>query len=382
MPQLSTPSLALVREVQAGQSLRPFMDLSWTINGSDPNWIPPLRMSLATALDRDRHPFHRHADVAYFVAEREGRPVGRIAAIVNHLHNEFHADRTGFFGLFECEDDPNTAAALFDAARAWLADREMTEMRGPVNLSTNDEISSPGILIEGFDSPPSIMMSHNPPYYGRLHDSAGFAKCKDVLAFLLDQPEAPPERGMQLIDRILARQNVTIRALDLKNFRRDIDALKEVYNAAWSGNWGFVPMTDEEFEHLAKEFRPIVEPELCLIAEAGSEPVGFYLALPNINEAFRHLPNGRLLPFGWVKLLWYKRKLRGIRVLTAGFKPRFHRAGIGPAFYRRAWDAGVRKGYDNGEASWVLEDNHAMIRAMEGMGGKPYKRYRIYEREL
>jgi hypothetical protein len=215
-----------------------------------------------------------------------------------------------------------------------------------------------------------------------LHEGAGFGKAKDVLAFMLDRPEEPPQRGMQVIDKILNREGVTVRPLDLKNFRRDVDKLKAVYNAAWSKNWGFVPMTDAEFEHLAKEFRPFVEPDICLLAEQKGEPVGFYLGLPNLNEVLARLPNGKLLPFGWIKLLWYKRKVRTMRVLTVGFKPHLHRAGLGPAFYGRAWESCVKLGFVGGEASWILEDNLEMVRALERMGGKPYKRYRIYERAL
>jgi GNAT superfamily N-acetyltransferase len=184
------------------------------------------------------------------------------------------------------------------------------------------------------------------------------------------------------MERILARENVTVRPLDLSKFQSEVEALKDVYNSAWSLNWGFVPMTDDEFEHLAKEFRPIVDPDICMIAESGGQAVGFYLAMPNFNEVFRHLPNGRLFPFGWAKVLWYRRNIRSIRILTVGFRPHLHRAGIGPALYTRVWTNAVRNGYRWGEASWILEDNLAMIRPLERMGGKVYKRYRIYERAL
>ena len=375
-------STCKVREIPAGESLKDFIDLSWAINARDPHWVPPLRMSVEAALDRNKHPFHKHSDVAYFIAEKRGTPVGRIAAIHNKRHNDFHEDTLGFFGLFECVHEQEVAGALFDAAGEWLRARGRTAMQGPMNFSTNEEIASPGALIEGFDSPPFLMMTHNPTYYGELHEAAGFGKAKDVLAFRLDRPDEPPQRGMQVIDKILKREGVTVRPIDLKNFRRDVDKLKAVYNAAWSKNWGFVPMTDDEFEHLAKEFRPFVEPDICLLAEQEGDPVGFYLGLPNLNEVLSRLPDGKLLPFGWVKLLWYKRKVRSMRVLTVGFKPHLHRAGLGPAFYGRAWESCVKLGFEQGEASWILEDNLEMVRALERMGGKPYKRYRIYERAL
>jgi hypothetical protein len=382
LPAIEARAGTLVREIGRDESLKPFIDVQWTLNRSDPRWVSPLRMSVETALNRNKHPFHQHAEVAYFVAERAGKAVGRVAAIVNRRHNEYHGDRLGFFGLFESENSSGTAEALFDAATNWLRHRGMESMRGPLNFSTNDEVSSPGVLVEGFDTPPMLMMTHNPPYYGDLHERAGFQKAKDVLAFIMDWPESPPEHGLQLLDRLLRRAGVKVRPLDMKRFKQDVDAVKEVYNSAWSKNWGFVPMTNEEFEYLAKEFRPIVDPDLCLIAEAGGEPVGFCLALPNINEALKHVPTGRLLPFGWAKLLWHKRRVRSLRVVTLGFKPHLHRAGLGPAFYRGTWMAGAAKGYEKGEGSWILEDNHEMVRASERIGSTVYKRYRIYERGI
>jgi hypothetical protein len=271
---------------------------------------------------------------------------------------------------------------LLEAAADWLRQRNCTTMRGPVNFSTNDEISSPGILVEGFDSPPAIMMSHNPPYYSRLFESAGLCKARDLIAFWFDDPASSPQRGARGLDRLLERNGTTIRALDVRRFREDVDAIKSVYNAAWSRNWGFVPMTDAEFDHLAKEFRPIFDPDLCLIAEASGEAVGFSLALPDFNLAIRHVRGGRLLPFGLPNLLWHKRRIDSMRVMTLGFKPQYQHAGLGPAFYIRTWLTGVSKGYIRGEGSWVLEDNHEMVRALERMGGRPYKRYRLYERLL
>lgn len=371
-----------IREIVQGESLRGFIDLQWRLNRDDPHWVAPLRMSVAAALDRKKHPFHLHAEVAYFVAERQGRMVGRIAAIVNHAHNRFHEENTGFFGLFEAEDDPGTARALLDTASAWLRARGMERMRGPVNLSTNEEIASPGVLIEGFDTPPMAMMAHNPPYYEALMEGSGLVKSKDVTAFWLQNRDGPPPRLVRGFERALQREGATIRPIDLKHFREEVDIIKRVYNSAWSRNWGFVPMSDEEFEHLAKDFRPIVDPALCLIVEVDGEPVGFSLGIPNIHAAMRHIPSGRLFPFGLLKFLWYRRKIHGLRVITLGFTPKYQRSGLGAALYLRTWQFGTARGYDHAEASWILEDNHEMIRALEHMGGHIYKRYRVYEREI
>jgi hypothetical protein len=378
------PSLAgepRVRELGPDEPLRSFIQLTWIINANDPNWVPPLRRNVAAALDR-RHPFHRHADVAYFLAERNNRPVGRIAAIVNHRHNEFHEDRVGFFGLFECEYDPDAAASLFAAASDWLRVRGCDHIRGPLNFSTNEELGSPGVLIEGFETRPAIMMSHNPIYYADLHEQAGFVGCKDLLAIHFADAQTIPEWGSQSEKAVLKRYNAVIRSVDLDRFPEEVQTIKGVYNAAWSRNWGFVPVTDEEFDLIAREFRPIVDPDLCLIAEVAGEPVGFSLAVPDINEVLRHIPDGRLFPFGLLKFFWYKRKIESLRLITFGFKPPFQQAGLGLGFYFRTWRTAAAKGYACGEASWILEDNYKMIRPLERMGGRVHRRYRIYERRL
>lgn len=375
-----TPSLQL-RQLAPGESTRRFIEAAWTINARDPNWVPPLRMVMRTVLDPRKHPFHRNAEVALFLAERGGRAVGRVAAVVNRRHNEFHGERTGFFGLWECEDDPDTAAALLDAASAWLRERGMERVRGPVNLSTNEEISSPGVLVEGFDTAPFVTMSHNPPYYGALLEGAGFAKSKDVLAYLIPEPDVP-ERLTRMTDVVLRRHGAVVRSLDMRRFAEEVQTIQDVYNAAWSRNWGFVPMTPEEFAHIARDFKAIVDPALCLIAEIDGEAVGFSLALPDINQALRHLPDGRLFPFGLLKFLWYKRRVDALRVLTLGLVPRFHHSGLGAAMYLKTYQNGIARGYRRAEGSWILEDNLEMTQALEKMGGHVSKRYRIFERAL
>jgi GNAT superfamily N-acetyltransferase len=369
-----------IREIAAGESLRRFVDVAWQVNAGDPNWVPPLRTSLNSVLDRKKHPFHRHAEVAYFLAERGDEPVGRIAAVVNHRHNEFCEEKTGFFGFFEAENDPEAARALVDAAAAWLRQRGMERIRGPLSFSTNEEMPV-GVLVTGFESAPFIMTAHNPPYYDTLLRSTGLEKVRDVLAYLLKRSEAP-ERWVRGVERVSRRAGVTVRSLDMRRFDREIATIKAIYNSAWQRNWGFVPMTDAEFDYIAKEFKPFVDPDLCLIAEVGGEPVGFCLALPDLNEILQRIPNGRLFPTGIFKLLLGRRKIRGVRMLTLGFREGFQHLGLGTHLYLRGWQNALDRGYSRGEASWILEDNLEMRRAMENLAGEPYKRFRIYEREL
>ncbi|HWK89049.1 MAG TPA: GNAT family N-acetyltransferase, partial [Longimicrobium sp.] len=357
-----------IREIPPGESLRPFIDLSWTLNSGDPSWVPPLRMVIGQVLDRKKHPFHQHADVAYFLAERGGKPVGRIAAVVNHQYNQFHEDRTGFFGFFECVDDGEVARGLVDAAAEWLRARGRDRMVGPMNFSTNDELSSPGILVEGFDRPPLVMMSHNLPYYGGLMDGAGLVKSKDLVAYWIPSPR-PTERVKQGLARLTRRIGITIRSAQMKNLKEEVRKVQEVYNAAWSRNWGFVPMTEAEFNFMAREMRPVVDPDLVLIAEKeDGEPIGFLLCLPDLNRAFIKIRNGRLFPFGALKFLWHRRGIDTLRTLTLGMKPGYQHLGLGTAMYTHALGVAASKGFVAGEASWILEDNHEMRLAMDKLG--------------
>jgi hypothetical protein len=375
-----------VREIAPGQSLRPFVDFAWTVNGRDPQWVPPLRMALEPVLDRKKHPFHQHADVAYFAAERNGVMAGRIAAVVNHQYNDFHGEKTGTFGFFECHDDPEAATALLNTAAEWLRARGMDRVMGPFNFSTNDESSSPGILVDGFDTPPTVMMSHNPPYYGRLLEGAGWTRAKDLVAYWIPSNQVP-ERVQAGTKRLAKRMGATIRSLRMKDLKAEVARVQEVYNAAWSRNWGFVPMTEAEFAHMASELKPVVNPELCLLAETPEgEPIGFLLALPDLNRALKHLPDGRLfrygVPIGLAKFLWHKRKINTLRIMTLGMKPGLQASGLGTAVYMRGLEVAEKNGYVAGEASWILEDNHEMCTAMDKLGARQYKRYRIFERPL
>jgi GNAT superfamily N-acetyltransferase len=329
------------------------------------------------------HPFHQHADVEFFLAlDDGGEPVGRIAAAVNHVYNQFHDTQVGFIGLFECVDDASVAASLLDTSSGWLAQRGMTDAIGPFNLSTNDELYSPGVLLDAYDRPPVLLMGHSPPYYRNLFEANGWGGRKDLLAYWLERDSVPPDRLVQGIERIAGRvDGLSIRQLSLKRLDAEVELIKEVYNSAWERNWGFAPLTEAEIQHLAQDLKPIVDERFALLAEVHGEPVGFALALPDYNQALKHV-NGRLFPFGIFKLLWYRRRIDRLRVFTLGLKPGYQRKGIAALFYLRIYQKGLEAGYNTAEASWILEDNWGMRRGLERLGAQVYKTYRVYGREL
>lgn len=367
-----------VTPIQSPADLRAFIKLPWTIYRNDPYWVPPLRSDLKKRLDKSRYPFFDHAEAEFLIARRKGRVVGRIVAIKNDAHNDFHKEQVGFFGFFESIEDSDVAAALFSHAAQWLRERKLEVMRGPVNYSTNDDC---GLLVDGFDSSPMILMSYNPPYYSDLVDGFGFKKAKDLLAYEITDEVQVPERLERTVQWIKKRKKITIRPLVKKQIHQEIQHFKEIYNAAWKQNWGFVPMTDREIDYMARELIQIIDPDLLLFAEVEGEPVAFILALPDFYVALKHI-NGRLFPFGVLKLLWHKRKIDTARVITFGIKEAYREQGIDALMYYEVYNIGVAKGYRRGEMSWVLEDNTLMNRALENMGATLYKRYRLYDYPL
>lgn len=367
-----------IRSVAGRRDLRRFLELPWRIYADDPAWVPPLLVEQRKLLDRERHPFHQHADVEYFLARMEGEVVGRIAAIVNHRHNEFHDERTGFFGFFESVRDDAVAAALLRRAESWLRERGMERIRGPMSFSTNEEC---GLLVAGFREPPFIMMPHNPPYYAPLLEAAGYAKAKDLIAYMLDRGAGVPERLGRVRERLERRLGLAFRTLDMKRLDHEVEAIKAIYNSAWERNWGFVPMTDAELDAMAKDLKRVVDPRFCYIVEDDGRPVAFCLTLPDLNQALRHL-DGRLLPFGIFKLLWHFRKIDQARVLTLGIVEGYRGRGLDALLMARSFGAAHAHGIRRGECSWILEDNTTMRRAIENVGGVAYKTYRIFEKAL
>ncbi len=367
-----------VTPVRGRQDLRYFLKFPWHIYHGNPAWVPPLLLDLKKLLDPRKHPFHRHAEVQYFLAWRGEEVVGRIAAIVNHQHVQFHDDATGFFGFFESVDDERVAVELLTAAEQWVSERGMQRIRGPMSFSTNEEC---GLLVDGFRYPPTVMMPYNLPYAAQLIEAAGYTKAKDLLAYVLDEV-TPPERLVRGVARLQQSQNITIRPINLRRFRQEVELILAVYNSAWERNWGFVPMTKAEVDGLARQLRWVGNPNLCLIAEIKGEAVGFALALPDYNQALRYI-DGRLFPFGLLKLLWYQRKINAARVLTLGLKPGFRHMGIDAMLYLRLWQEAPKNDYTaRVECSWILEDNWPMRRGLERLGARIYKTYRIYEKTL
>lgn len=369
-----------VRPVERRAERKAFVRFPWRIYPNRyPAWVPPLLSEELKRIDPKKNPFFLHGDAQLFLAYRDGEPAGRIAAIENRRHNEFHDDRVGFFGFFESEEDPRVANALLDEAAAWVAERGLISLRGPTNFSTNEEC---GLLVENFEDAPYVMMTYNPPYYAGLLEGWGLAKVKDLLAYHITYEEFDQERFAGL-DRLIQRSKVDIRvrSLDMKRFDQEVELVRDLYNAAWERNWGFVPMTDAEVEHMAKQLKAVVDPDLVLFGAIDGEPAGFSLTLPDINQAIRHA-NGRLFPFGLLKLLWHMRRINGVRILTLGLKERHRRSGLAAKFYYETFKRGTSKGHMQAESSWILEDNRAMLGGVEKMGFRRYKTYRLYERHL
>ncbi len=327
------------------------------------------------------HPFHRHAEVDYFLAWKGSRLAGRIAAILNRRYVEFHQEKTGFFGFLETEDDIGVATGLLVTAEEWLSERGMGSVVGPMNFSTNDESQSPGILLDGFETPPFILMAHGRPYYQELLEQAGYEKERDLLAYLISTNQ-PPERITRAVARIEAGiEGLSIRPVDLKRLPEEVAIVQEIYNSAWERNWGFVPLTEAEITHLAKELKPIIEPRYALIATIHGNPVGFSLTLPDFNQALRHA-NGRLFPLGLAKLFWHARRINRARVFALGLRPEARGTGIDAIFYLKAFEAARALGHKGGECSWILEDNWKMRRALEKIGAQVHKSYRVYRKDL
>ncbi len=358
--------------------LRRFINLPWSIYREDPDWVPPLKRDVRAAFDTAKHPFHLHSEVQPWLALRGGRVVGRICAIRNRNHERVHREAVGFFGWFECIDDPEVAEGLFAAVRGWLRDRGLTAMRGPTSFSTNE---TTGLLIEGDRGPPALLLAHNPPWYPALLEGCGLRKVKDLYAWHLVAGNWP--EYLFRAERIVThRWGIRIRTLEMSRFDDELALVRRLYNSAWKKNWGFVPMTDAEIDHMAAELKPIIDPNLVLFAETREgEAIGLAVAFPDFNQVLHKL-NGRLTPLAILRLLVQRRRITRLRVLILGLLEQWRGKGIDAllylALFRNASAAGMREA----DMSWILEGNLRMNAAIERMGGRIYRTYRLYEAQL
>lgn len=371
----------IVEEVRDREGVEAFVRLPFDLHRGDPHWVPPLLAERRAFLDRRRNPVMEFAEVRLFMARRGSRVVGTIAAIDNPRYRAYRPDdgSPGFFGLFECEDDPGAAAALLDAAARWLRARGLEEVRGPVNLTTNDVV---GLLVEGFDDDPTVMMPHNPPYYAGLLEGWGLRRLKDLYAFEVGREQA---EGIfaEIAARLARRGTVTVRHVNLSRFREELEFVRRCYNESWKNNWGFVPWTDSEIDAIARELKPLIDPRLALVGMVNGEPAGISISVPDANEGLKSA-RGRLFPLGLAKILW-RVKVRGcrrLRVLALGVLPSFRRLGLEAILVERTVRRALELGYRTAELGWVLEDNEAILRTIERVGARRTKTYRVFGRAL
>ncbi len=372
-----------IREISTKREKISFIKSQWKFYQNDLNFVPPMISDRYKLIDTERNPFYKHSELKLFMAfDSKGEVLGRIAGIINYNHNKTHNDKTGFFGFFECVNNLDVAKILFEKVENWLFQKGFDTVVGPENPSMNDEI---GLLIEGFDSPPVLMMPYNPKYYIYLIENCGYTKAKDLYAYLLEPHTFTSEKMLRLQDVIRKRYEVTIREVDFsnkKNFWRDVEIIKDIYNSAWVPNWGFVKWTDEEFYYIAKDLKMIAESKLALIAESKGNVAGFGLALPNINECLIYNKKGTTLG-ALYHILTKKKNIQFVRIIALGVKPEFQKTGIDSVLYYELGTRGVKLGYKFGEASWVLEDNEMMNKGLTTtMQARVYKKYRLYKKKL
>jgi len=366
-----------IRPVQARAEQRRFVRLPWAIYRDDPCWMPPVIASQEELLNFRPHPFYERSRCRSFLATRGGRDVGRITAIVNAGHIERYREQRGFFGFFECEDDVEAAGGLFTAARGWLRDQGMTSVRGPVNPSLNYEC---GLLIEGFDTPPFFMMTHNRPYYARLVEASGFGKIEDLYAFWgrTSMLSSLDSKLGSMVEGVKERFGVTVRPLDRSRFDDEVRMFLDIYNSSLGGTWGFVPLSAAEIKHMAESLRHLIVPELSLVAEVNGTPIGSVFCLLDYNPRIKAI-NGRLFPFGFLRLLWNKRGIKRMRVISTNVVPEYQAWGVGLVLTAALVKPVLDWGMEEAEFSWVLESNYLSKRTLERGGAIVTKKYRIYQ---
>ena len=369
-------------EANSPSQIKRFIDFPHKLFSGDPNYVPEIYIAQKELFSEKKNPFFKHSKVQLFLAlDANGEICGRIAAIRNNNYNEYTGRKSGFFGFFDAIEDYEVARLLLDKAVEWVKAEGLTSIQGPTNFSTND---TAGLLVEGYESPPTVMMTYNPPYYVRFIEQYGFKSEMDLLSYLITQ-EKVNQKSMEIAGKLeerLSKRGITIRSIKMKNFKQEVRAIKEVYNKAWDKNWGFVPVTSDEFDHLAEGLKLVIRPEFTFVAEHEGKRIGFLLAIPDINQITRTIKRGRLFPFGIFKLLFGKNKVQKVRVITLGILEEYRRMGVEGIFYARLIKACFDYNIQSAEASWVLDNNQMMKQGIERINGEVYKKHRIYELDL
>jgi GNAT superfamily N-acetyltransferase len=370
-----------IKQVSNKKELAAFIDFPHHLYEGDPNYVPELHIAQRDLLSPGKHPFHDHSKVQLFLAYDNAVIKGRVAAIMNNNHNEFKNRKDGFFGFFDLVNDADVAKQLLDEAAKWLKQQGANTMIGPVNPSTNEPC---GLLVDGYDAPPVVMMPYNKPYYLPLLEKAGLAKSVDLLAYDLSTATVD-KRTLQLKETLLKRlalKGIVIRNINMKDFKNEVNRIQEVYNLAWAENTGFVPFTDKEFKYLAKDMKMLLDKDFCQLAEHNGKVIGFSLAIPDINQILIKIKKGRLFPTGIFKLLLGLKKVNYVRVLALGVLSDYRKAGIEACFYSEIIEQAAAKKIRGGEASWILEHNEMMNNGLKKLNATAYKRYRILEKAI
>ncbi len=371
-----------IKEVSSPADWKTFIKLPWEIYKNDPHWVPPLLFDFKRQLNKKTNPFFRYAEAKYWIAFQNEKCVGRIAAIVNHHHNHYYKELTGFFGYFESTNDDSVSTSLFSTAEKWLKESGMKLIRGPVNLSLANES---GLLIEGFDRSPVLQMYYNPPYYSELLEKYGYRKEHDLLAYYVPNDIINNLKVMKRLERIsniiTEKEKITFRCFNVKDYPAEVERIRLLFNSYMSDNWGFLPIEKTEFNFMAQSLKPILIKELAIFAEVNGEAVGFSLSLPDINQVFKRM-NGKLIPKGIFQFLYYKNKISDIRVMLMGVNKPFRKRGLEAVFYYRTILEAVSRNFKGAELSWISESNPVMIRELENLNAKLYKRYRIFSNEI
>ncbi len=374
------PDLQGVKYVSTKEELKEFIQFPYDFYSDNPVWVPPLRIMVKELLSPKKNPFFKQGEMALFLAEHNGKPAGRIAAIYNPQYNDFNKVNHGYFGFFECIDNKNVASLLFRVAEDWLRQKKVTKVIGPVSPTYLDEI---GVMIEGFESQPAFMMAYNKPYYDELIQSVGYTQAMDLLMYRVEAKSLNKERTERAEKIVRSRlPNLNIRKVNLKKFKSEVKIIHDLFNRAWAKNWGLNNVSIDEMDHLAKALKLVIDTDFAHIAEVDGKPVGFSISLPDLNDAIKHVPDGKLFPTGWMKLLYHKRKVHGIRTALMGIVPEYQRRGIDVLLIKEAVDNGLPRGFDYSEMGWLLETNKEIITVVSKIGGKQSSKYRMYEREI